>query len=509
MNIRIFGPLMMCLLIIPVIFTAGCTDTINGNGVNQSTESNLEDIFEIIEYNVTSEMGISWLKNNHEVVIVNPDLFMRSISNEKIKLNIMGEVVELELEKVPIPEGSSMMSLDNGVNLEISDSNDSIFQGQVVGAVNSSLWLWVSQEMGFIVGEINTKNKVYHIWNTGKKYNGKNIEIIYLSKYQSGELKLTVLPEKTELELGESTNVELTLKNIGNTTLNIWRLEEQISYDLSFVPVNEDSHADYECGVATRPALTNAFLVELKPGESLNIIVNSGCWALSPGEYMLSAVYRAGSGEMISKPYWIGEVKSNEVLIKILDVRPTSENAEEIQSAKAVISISGLLEYLNFTQLSERSELIVTGTVEEVLPAKWNTPDGRRRGDTIYDIAENDTMYTDIIIKVDQYLKGSLDDQDIRVRTLGGEDDIVAIVFEDEPFFKENERVLLYLRNNTYPAFTDIGPEHYVITGVMLGKFTLTDDGMAVRPYEYVNQTELLDSIEKGYEPVVKTEEDM
>jgi hypothetical protein len=134
-------------------------DTINGNGVNQSTESNLEDIFEIIEYNVTSEMGISWLKNNYQVVIVNPDLFMSSISNEKIKLNIMGEVVELELEKVPIPEGPSMISLDNGVNLEISDSNDSIFQGQVVGAVNSSLWLWVSQEMGFIVGEINTKNK--------------------------------------------------------------------------------------------------------------------------------------------------------------------------------------------------------------------------------------------------------------------------------------------------------------------------------------------------------------
>ncbi len=37
-------------------------------------------------------------------------------------------------------------------------------------------------------------------------------------------------------------------------------------------------------------------------------------------------------------------------------------------------------------------------------------------------------MYTDIIIKVDKDLKGSLDDQEIRVCTLGGEDDTVAIV---------------------------------------------------------------------------------
>jgi hypothetical protein len=150
-------------------------------------------------------------------------------------------------------------------------------------------------------------------------------------------------------------------------------LEEQISYDLSFVPVNEDGHADYKCGVDARPALTDAFLVELKPGESLNIIVNSGCWALSPGKYMLSAVYHAGSGEMISKPYWIGEVKSNEVLIKILDVKPAPENDTGIQSSKPVISTSGLLPDLNFTQLNELSELIITGTVEEILPAKWNT----------------------------------------------------------------------------------------------------------------------------------------
>lgn len=323
------------------------------------------------------------------------------------------------------------------------------------------------------------------------------------------ELTLTVVPEKTELGSGEFYPIHLILTNIGNNTLNVCKMYEQISYDIYFRSLEDNSSVEYICTLVSRVPMGNEDLVELKHGESLNTTFDSKCWILNPGEYMLSAVYHVGSGEMISKSYWIGEVKSNEVLIKILDVKPAPENDTEIQSPKTVISISGLLPYLYFTQLNEQSELIVTGTVEEILPAKWNTPDGRRRSDTIADIAENDTMYTDIIIKVDQYLKGSLDDQEIRVRTIGGEDDIVVIVFEDEPSFKENERVLLYLRNDTYPIFKDIGPEHYVITGDMLGKFTLTEDGMAVRPYEYVNQTELLDSIEKGYEPVIKTEEEM
>jgi len=206
-----------------------------------------------------------------------------------------------------------------------------------------------------------------------------------------------------------------------------------------------------------------------------------------------------------------GTISENDIKNdEIISSEVTSyHDEEEIPSNKTTIAISASLAYLNFTELNQQSELIITGTVKEILPSKWNTHDGKRRVDVIEDIPENDTMYTDIIIMVDQCLKGSLEDQEIRVRTMGGEDDIVIIEWEDEPSFKDNEKVLLYLCEDTYPVTKDIDPKHYVITGSFLGKFTLTDDGLAIREYKYVNQTELLDSIKKEYEPTIKGIEEM
>lgn len=195
------------------------------------------------------------------------------------------------------------------------------------------------------------------------------------------------------------------------------------------------------------------------------------------------------------------EIKNDEI---IPSEATSSHDEEEALTYKTTIAISASLVYLNFTQLNQQSELIITGTVKDILPSKWNTSDGKRRVNAIEDIPETDTMYTDIIIKVDQYLKGSLEDQEIRVRTMGGEDEIVRIDYEDEPSFKENENVLLYLHNDTNPGLENIDSKYYYVTGTMLGKFTLNDDGLAVREYEYVNQTELLDSIKNGYEPTIK-----
>jgi hypothetical protein len=184
-------------------------------------------------------------------------------------------------------------------------------------------------------------------------------------------------------------------------------------------------------------------------------------------------------------------------------------NTEEVHSPKIIIPISGTLAYLNFTELNQRSELIVVGTVKKILPSKWNTPDGKRENDSIDNIGENATMYTDIIITADRYLKNPLNQKEVRVRIEGGEDEVVGMVVDYEPSFKEGEKVLLYLREDTYPLFKEIGPKHYLVSGYNLGKFTLTDDGLAVRLDEQVNQTELLDSIEKGYEPSIKSIEEV
>ncbi|AAM07817.1 TPA: hypothetical protein HA338_01985 [Methanosarcina acetivorans] len=113
---------------------------------------------------------------------------------------------------------------------------------------------------------------------------------------------------------GEIFNIELVLKNAGSTPVNVWTLMEQISYDIIFVDSN-GSYVPYICGVLQRELLMDDALIELQPGESLKINQDTSCWALPPGKYTLFAEYHTSDGEDITKPYWIGQISSNNVSI--------------------------------------------------------------------------------------------------------------------------------------------------------------------------------------------------
>lgn len=81
--------------------------------------------------------------------------------------------------------------------------------------------------------------------------------------------------------------------------------------------------------------------------------------------------------------------------------------------------ISGSLVGFNHTELSNRSDTIVIGTVKEILPSKWNTVDGKKSSPDIKFSLDN-TIYTDIIINVDEYVKNPLSSKEVRVRVEGG-----------------------------------------------------------------------------------------
>ena len=162
---------------------------------------------------------------------------------------------------------------------------------------------------------------------------------------------------------------------------------------------------------------------------------------------------------------------------------PVSEPATDQANASA------LLEYVTPEEMSNRSDVILIGTVKEILPCKWNTVDGERPTDDIYDLGRNDLIYTDVVVSVDQYLKNPLSEKEVIVRTQGGDDGYVIMDVEDDPSFASGEKVLLYLTNDTYPPTKDVGP------GVSQGKFTLTDDGRATQIGESLSLDELLDTI--------------
>lgn len=153
---------------------------------------------------------------------------------------------------------------------------------------------------------------------------------------------------------------------------------------------------------------------------------------------------------------------------------------------------SGSIEQLDDKELFTNSETIVIGKVKETLPSKYGDKTSK---DT--DFGPSHVIYTDIIISVDKYLKNPLSTNEVRVRVAGGTIGDDSLTMEDEPTFKTGENVLLYLTKDTSPATQDIGPDHFVVTGLLQGKFTLTDDGKAVRPGETVSQDELLGTIKE------------
>lgn len=149
-------------------------------------------------------------------------------------------------------------------------------------------------------------------------------------------------------------------------------------------------------------------------------------------------------------------------------------------------------------ELRDYSDTIVIGIVKEILPPKWNTIDGKQPNKPLTEIDRlNDTIYTDIVISVDEYLKNPLSSNEVIVRSIVGTIGNISMTSDAEPSFKNGEKVLLYLSKDDNPGTKDIGPEHFIVTGYFQGKFTLTDDGKAIGYVENTTLDELLSTINK------------
>jgi|Deesub1362B_J571_1020462.scaffolds.fasta_scaffold02374_4 hypothetical protein len=152
-----------------------------------------------------------------------------------------------------------------------------------------------------------------------------NTPILYklLAKPQYGNLTLTVVPEKTRINEGEAFDIELILRNHGKNSVNIWKPQWLVDYDIAFYYPNGTPVSKHRCPVIQRFQMTNKNLIELKPGEYLKFVLKADtwgdCWILKKGEYLLKAVYFTGKpeNERITKPYWVGRIESDGVRVVV------------------------------------------------------------------------------------------------------------------------------------------------------------------------------------------------
>jgi len=117
---------------------------------------------------------------------------------------------------------------------------------------------------------------------------------------------------------------------------------------------------------------------------------------------------------------------------------------------------------LSIEEMTEEADVILMGTVEEVLHCAASP-------DTV------PHMHRQVTVSVERYLKNPLETEAVTVVALGATVGSTTLWVEDQPEFQESERVLLFLWDD--PGFLDDNPQgYYQVVNIVQGKFTVGSD---------------------------------
>lgn len=124
---------------------------------------------------------------------------------------------------------------------------------------------------------------------------------------------------------------------------------------------------------------------------------------------------------------------------------------------------------------TRESGIIAVGTVSQVLPARWDTPNGQRPANP-FALPTTNSIYTPVQLAVDQYLKGQPSPAPLLFHARGGivGQDSVEWTADDLNTFQPGEHVVVFLA--PWPGHTLNGSPLLAV----VGHYTITPDGQAV-----------------------------
>ena len=135
---------------------------------------------------------------------------------------------------------------------------------------------------------------------------------------------------------------------------------------------------------------------------------------------------------------------------------------------KTEVTINGIIPAKTQEELILDSDLILTGSVKDILDSRWSN-ENFVRGKEIRNI-----LQTDIIIEANEVLSGELINKTVTVRIDKGEDDTTIVHSDGYPDFTIGEKVLLFLSRDDSDVATD--EDYYVLTGMLQGKYNLSNN---------------------------------
>ena len=159
-----------------------------------------------------------------------------------------------------------------------------------------------------------------------------------------------------------------------------------------------------------------------------------------------------------------------------------------------IVSVTG---HPSVTMSAHAATLIVAGTVQQVLPARWDTVDGRRPATCPY---PQNSIFTPVVLTVEQFLKGTSERSQVLLYAFGGEigqDKMWVGTPPDQRYiFRVGERAVVLLVDpikNIELKAIDGAPLYY-----LLDHFTVLPDGRATDGTRTIPYQQLLDEIAAG-----------
>lgn len=148
---------------------------------------------------------------------------------------------------------------------------------------------------------------------------------IYEYSFSRGDLALSIDVNPKKIELNESYEIVITLKNVGDRRVRVLPLLHQVTLELKAYNENGEELA-YNGVVAIFKPITNKDLKVLKPGESIETKIlcypSTPCWNFTKsGRYRIRAVYNTNNYQEkhFLSPYWKGTISNVTSIVVVSD----------------------------------------------------------------------------------------------------------------------------------------------------------------------------------------------
>lgn len=170
-------------------------------------------------------------------------------------------------------------------------------------------------------------------------------------------------------------------------------------------------------------------------------------------------------------------------------LRPIKDEREPI-----TITVHASYETMSIDDLISKSDLIVIGSLNTIHASRWNTPDGRR---PVEKITPDKIIFTDIDFNVTQFIKGKIQQENARIRSVGGTVEGDRVI-TDNVIPEKNKTYLLFLYLDTVGSTAKIVPGHYWIRGTGAQGLYEIIGGKAISASDEWNLDELIAYIQKS-----------